>query len=76
MRVSGSATFDELNIASGLIVSGDLLVSGSLTVDDNIVATGNVTAVTGIYSTVTGTTANFTSGNFQRLNIALSLIHI
>jgi predicted acyltransferase (DUF342 family) len=67
--VSGSATFDELNIVSGLIVSGDLLVSGNLVVDDDIVATGNVTAVTGIFDTVTGTTANFTSGNFQRLNV-------
>ena len=69
LNVSGTATFDELAINSGLIVSGDLLVSGSLTVDDDAVISGNITAVTGIYTTVTGTTANFTSGNFQTITV-------
>ena len=69
LNVSGTATFDELAINSGLIVSGDLLVSGSLTVDDDAVVSGNITAVTGIYTTVTGTTANFTSGNFQTITV-------
>lgn len=69
LNVSGTATFDELAINSGLIVSGDLLVSGRLTVDDDAVVSGNITAVTGIYTTVTGTTANFTSGNFQTITV-------
>ena len=73
LDVSGTATFDELAINSGLVVSGNLFVSGSLTVDDNAVISGNVTAVTGIYTTVTGTTANFTSGNFQTLNVESGL---
>ena len=68
LDVSGTTTFDELNILSGLVVSGDLFVSGQFTVDDNAVISGNVTAVTGIFTTVTGQTANFTSGNFANVN--------
>ena len=65
LDVSGTATFDELNILSGLVVSGDLFVSGVLTVDDNAFISGNITAVTGIFDTTTGTTSNYTSGNYQ-----------
>lgn len=68
LDVSGTTTFDELNILSGLVVSGDLFVSGQVIVDDNIIASGNITAVTGIFTTVTGATANFTSGTFTNVN--------
>ena len=62
LDVSGTTTFDELNILSGLVVSGDLFVSGQAIVDDNIIASGNITAVTGIFTTVTGELFEFTSG--------------
>lgn len=62
LDVSGTTTFDELNILSGLVVSGDLFVSGQVIVDDNIIASGNITAVTGIFTTVTGELFEFTSG--------------
>jgi cytoskeletal protein CcmA (bactofilin family) len=67
LDVSGTTTFDELNILSGLVVSGDLFVSGQVIVDDNVIVSGNITAITGIFTTVTGNAANFTSGNFVDL---------
>ena len=60
LNVEGSATLAEL------FFSGDLTISGNLDVTENITATGNVTATTGIFTTVTGTTAEFTSGVFNR----------
>ena len=67
LNVLGDTNLGTISFSGDLIVSGDLTVTGDLVVDNDISASGNIVATTGTFTTVTGTTALFTSGTYQNL---------